>query len=181
MDHNSQDKSVQFGGFFLICGFLTFVLMLTFIINHTLYKNKPPVIIEQGVSKTLVLYRALDNHFHVDAKLNEQELNLLIDTGASYLTISQDFAKRLNLVSTEQITAETANGPTTGMISTINILNLQGIILPNIKVIIVPNMAPDQGLLGLNVLKYFNIVQDNEQMSLTINNTDNILEDNNNA
>lgn len=168
MDHNRQDKSAQFGGFFLVCSFLTFVVLITLVINNTLYKKKKPILISDGAARTLVITRSADNHFHIDAKLNNITIELLIDTGASYLTIAQELANKLQLNVSGTITAETANGDIAGSIATIDNLNISGIILQDVKVMIVPNMPLDRGLLGINVLKHFNIVQNATEMALIL-------------
>ena len=168
MDHSNQDKSAQFGGFFLICSFLTFVLLLTLLINHTLNKTPAPIILTQGTDRTLVLTRSADQHFHIVGKLDGQSLDLLIDTGASYLTISQDFARQLNLQTSTHITTQTANGQSDGLVASVRSLDLNGIILQDIKVVIMANLTSDIGLLGVNVLQYFAITQDANKMSLTL-------------
>ena len=64
--------------------------------------------------------------------------------------------------------ADTANGQVNSSISKIAILNINGIIFKNVMIAIVPNMPEDSGLLGVNILRHFTIVEDKTQMILTI-------------
>jgi aspartyl protease family protein len=160
------------GGIFLIVGFISFIIMLSYLLHYNLYAPiKPKIIIQENMQRMIVLTRQ-DNHFYVVGSLNGVPLNLIVDTGATTLTISQDFANQLQLKPTAKIMAQTANGNILAGVANLETLELHGIVLTNIKVIIVPNMLEDAGLLGNNVLKHFQLTQDATQMTLTIKNHD---------
>ncbi|MDP1780460.1 retropepsin-like aspartic protease family protein [Hydrogenophaga sp.] len=64
----------------------------------------------------LVIPRGRDGHFRVQGQVNGQAVTFLVDTGASTVTVSENFARRANLEGGQSVTFQTANGPLQGRV-----------------------------------------------------------------
>ncbi len=78
--------------------------------NHYL-KPKPAVITAEG---DLRIPRHRDGHFYVQGSVNGKPLTLMVDTGASSVTVSEEFARSAGLQGGEPTIFETANGQLRG-------------------------------------------------------------------
>src|SRR5579863_1093531 len=76
----------------------------------------PPVMVAQphaNIANEFVFHRASDGHYYVDAEVNGAPIHFMVDTGASYVTLSPDDARTagLDLSDTDfNQRASTANG-----------------------------------------------------------------------
>jgi aspartyl protease family protein len=122
------------------------------------------VIAAQG---DLKIARARDGHFYAPGTVNGKSLQFLIDTGASSVTVSEEFARSAGLVEGQPVTFNTANGP------------LQGRIVPNVPVAVGPisvsgvtvgvglvGMQAREGLLGQSFLSKFQVTLSKDEMTL---------------
>jgi len=108
----------------------------------------------------------------VQAMLNEKAAaRFVVDTGASYTTISQATAKQLQInleTSSGVIALQTANGVIEAPLVSVGSLELGGLGLKDLKVA-VHDVFPDPGiagLLGLNFLSQFRVEIDNKNSVL---------------
>lgn len=76
--------------------------------------QNPNKINRLGENSTVVLKRGLDGHYRAEALINGEKVNVLVDTGATGVAISQSIADRLNLKSLNAIRTNTANGDSIG-------------------------------------------------------------------
>ncbi|WP_373975349.1 retroviral-like aspartic protease family protein [Chitinibacter sp. SCUT-21] len=119
----------------------------------------------QTHGEILKLKRSKDGHFRLSAMLNQQAVVLMIDTGASSLTIDESLAQQLSLERGEAFVTQTANGPSPAYWSNIEQLQFGPFELENIKVAVVPRLG-DEALLGMNVLKFFAVQISGNEMTL---------------
>ncbi len=138
-----------------------------------LYQEKPCSEESQSVASwgsaagaPLTIDQGNRGQFFVDGSVNEQKLNFLIDTGASYISLPQSISNAAGLSCVRQITMRTANGLSSACTTTIKTLKFGTFTLSNVEAIITPNL--DQPLLGMNILNKFRIEQDGGAMRLTI-------------
>jgi clan AA aspartic protease (TIGR02281 family) len=88
-------------------------------------------------------------------KVNGQVGKFILDTGASYVTLSEKFAKSLGIKveDSAKILVQTAGGIKTAHLTTIDSCELQGLTSQRLPAVIVDGMPDDiQGLLGLSFL-----------------------------
>lgn len=64
----------------------------------------------------LVIPRGRDGHFRVQGQVNGEAVTFLVDTGASSVTVSEDFARRARLEGGQSVTFQTANGSLQGRV-----------------------------------------------------------------
>jgi len=87
-------------------------------------------------------------------------LDFIIDTGSTSTTVPVSAALRLgyDLESAPQRRVQTANGVLTSAVIQLRSLKLEGYVVPNLEVIVLPDATPP--LLGLNFLRHFRYTVD---------------------
>jgi len=102
-------------------------------------------------AKEVLLKRGLDGHYRAEALINDQKVDVLVDTGATGVAISQAVADKLNLKSFEAIRTNTANGDSVGYMVRLNSVKVGGVEAKNVSAMIAPNLEGDV-LLGMSYL-----------------------------
>lgn len=104
-----------------------------------------------GTEAEVVLKRGLDGHYRAEALINGAKVNVLVDTGATGVAISQAVADRLQLKSVSAIRTTTANGDAVGYLVRLESVKLGGIEANNVSASIAPGLQGDV-LLGMSFL-----------------------------
>jgi len=112
---------------------------------------RPNRISSLGESHTVVLKRGPDGHYRSEALINGQKVDVLVDTGATGVAISQRVADRLGLSSRQAIRTSTANGDTVAYMTRLDSVKLGGVEAHNVAAIIAPGLDGDI-LLGMSFL-----------------------------
>ncbi|WP_158971108.1 TIGR02281 family clan AA aspartic protease [Paraglaciecola sp. L3A3] len=120
--------------------------------------NSPSPFTELGRSISLKQY---GDQYVVKAKLSDNEIDLLIDTGASITVISKHYFDNLsNRYKTNRIgrfSVNTANGSVRAPMYKFRELTINHVSVENISVMVLPmsNLQNANGLLGMNFLREF--------------------------
>lgn len=104
-----------------------------------------------GSDAVVVLKRGVDGHYRAEALINGLKVNVLVDTGATGVAISQAVADKLNLKSISAIRTATANGDSIGYLVRLKSVKLGGIEAKNVSATIAPGLQGDV-LLGMSFL-----------------------------
>jgi len=99
----------------------------------------------------VVLKRGLDGHYRAEALINGQKVNVLVDTGATGVAISQSVADRLQLKSLAAVRTNTANGDSVGYMVRLDSVTVGGVEARNVSAMIAPGLGGDV-LLGMSYL-----------------------------
>jgi len=103
------------------------------------------------------------NHqYFVTAALNQRPASFLIDTGASFVALRDSDARAANIyVSWADYTqpVRTANGETKAAIVTIDLIEIDGIRVENVKAFILPDEQLSMNLLGMSFLSKLDSVE----------------------
>ena len=99
----------------------------------------------------VVLKRGLDGHYRAEALINGQKVNVLVDTGATGVAISQSVADRLQLKSLAAVRTNTANGDSIGYMVRLDSVTVGGVEARNVSAMIAPGLGGDV-LLGMSYL-----------------------------
>lgn len=99
----------------------------------------------------VVLKRGLDGHYRAEAMINDQQVDVLVDTGATGVAISQKIADKLNLKSISAIRTSTANGDSVGYMVRLDSVKVGGVEAQNVSAMIAPGLDGDV-LLGMSYL-----------------------------
>ncbi len=95
-----------------------------------------------------------DGHYWVEAEINGMPQRFLIDTGATYTTISQDVAHSAGVeagLNAHPVSLHTANGDTPAQIAAIDHLQVGNIVADDMQAIIAPDIGTTN-VLGMNFL-----------------------------
>ena len=123
------------------------------IIDRQLMPNK---VEKLGNEATVTLERGRDGHYRAEAWLNEQKIDVLVDTGATDVAISERVANQLNLSRDYPITTNTANGEAQGFATRLKTVKLGGVIAHDVSAIIAPGLNGDV-LLGMSFLSRMDV------------------------
>ncbi len=104
-----------------------------------------------GNTDSIVLKRGPDGHYRSEALINGEKVNVLVDTGATGVAISQKVADRLNLKSINAVRTNTANGDSIGYMVRLESVKIGGVSAHNVAAMIAPGLDGDV-LLGMSFL-----------------------------
>ena len=102
-------------------------------------------------TSSVTLKRGLDGHYRAEALINNQKVDVLVDTGATGVAISQAVADKLGLKSIDAIRTNTANGDSVGYMVRLNSIKVGGVEAKNVSAMIAPGLDGD-ALLGMSYL-----------------------------
>jgi aspartyl protease family protein len=115
----------------------------------------------------LVINRSQDGHFHMTGNINGIEAKFLIDTGATFVTVSEQFARKALITGGVPTTFKSANGDHPGRIVDGLAVSIGPVRVTNVKVGVGLLMDDeDQALLGQSFLSKFDITMNKNQMTL---------------
>ena len=99
-----------------------------------------------------------DGHYYLDGAVNGVPLTFMIDTGATYVSVGEDFARKARLP--EGITGyfSTANGTVEGKIVKDQVVEAEDFKVSGLSVAVTP-LGEKKGLLGQNFLRRFEVSQ----------------------
>ena len=109
--------------------------------------------------QSVVIMRAMDGHFAVRAKIGDDPIALMVDTGASFVTLTYDDAKRLGFEPdglAYDIPIRTANGTITAAPILLDRIAVGPIERQGVRALVAPRGVLDQSLLGLTFLNTLN-------------------------
>jgi aspartyl protease family protein len=104
-----------------------------------------------STSSEVKLKRDLSGHYRAEAYINGKKIPVLVDTGATDVSISRKLADELGLQSILATRTQTANGETVAYMTRLASVKLGGIEANNVAAIIVDNLGDDM-LLGMSFL-----------------------------
>lgn len=159
--------NIMWIGFWLLAlGFLGYYFQAK--ITHQLNPNQSPVsqhLRDGRVSVTLRQNRL--GHYVTRGLLNGQPVTLLLDTGATQLSIPAHIATRLRLPRGPSHLVNTANGQIRVSATRVKNLSIGQITLYDLDANINPGMTDNTLLLGMNVLRQLELLQQGNLLTLT--------------
>lgn len=127
--------------------------------------QNPNKIDRLGENSTVVLKRGLDGHYRAEALINGEKVNVLVDTGATGVAISQRIADKLNLSSIDAVRTNTANGNSIGYMVRLKTLKIGGVNAHDVAAMIAPGLDGDV-LLGMSFLGRMDVRLFNGEMTI---------------
>ncbi|MBY5992140.1 TIGR02281 family clan AA aspartic protease [Ferrimonas balearica] len=119
---------------------------------------------ERGI--LVSLQRNRQGHYVASGLINGAEVVMMVDTGATRISIPETVAERLNLPKGRPYPVDTANGTVTVWHTTIERLSIGALTLYDLDANINPGMQDTTILLGMNALKDLEMVQRGETLTL---------------
>ena len=109
-------------------------------------------------SGSLQIERHRDGHFYVDGSINGQPVRFMVDTGATYITITDTLAHSAGLQGGEVVQFRTANGTRTGRLVRAQSIAVGPLRVNNLTIGIGYTGSDAQAaLLGQNFLRQFDV------------------------
>ena len=108
---------------------------------------------------TVVIVRSIDGHFAVRANVENVPMTLMVDTGASYLTLTPEDAADIGVdIATLRFTMpiRTANGVIQAAPIKIDKITVGSIERRDVAALVAPPNSLDQSLLGMSFLNTLN-------------------------
>jgi aspartyl protease family protein len=127
--------------------------------------QNPNKIERLGENSTVVLKRGLDGHYRAEALINGEKVNVLVDTGATGVAISQRIADKLKLSSIDAVRTNTANGDSIGYMVRLKSLKVGGVNAHDVAAMIAPGLDGD-ALLGMSFLSRMDVRLFNGEMTI---------------
>ena len=116
-------------------------------------------------ANSVVLKRGLDGHYRAEALINGEKVDVLVDTGATGVAISQRIADKLNLKSLAAIRTNTANGDSVGYMVRLESVKVGGVEANDVAAMIAPGLDGDV-LLGMSYLGRMDVRLYKNQMTI---------------
>lgn len=117
-------------------------------------------------SGELLLQADQSGHYRLEGAINGQPVQLLLDTGATRVTIPQQVAERLGLTARGSSQVNTAAGQIRVGNGTIETLAMGPLTLYDLAIFINPAAEGDEVLVGMNALGRLELVQKERQLLL---------------
>lgn len=121
-----------------------------------------------GAGREVKLQGDSRGHFTTQGQINGRASTLLVDTGATFVALGLEEAKRLGIdvAKAPQTMLQTANGPTVGYRVTLASVRLGDVEVYNVEAVVSPQPMP-YVLLGNSFLTRFQMRRDNDVLTLS--------------
>lgn len=169
-DNGQPDEHYNIRMFFKV-GFwlLLFVFAVVFfqrIIDAERNPNTSPATHYNDGAREVVLQRNRYGHYNLTGYINGHEVEFLLDTGATHISIPEHIAKKIGLPKLHEMEFKTANGIAKGFATKIDSVQVGNIKLVQLKADINPNVDDDTVLLGMAFLKRIEFTQRGDTLIL---------------
>ena len=132
---------------------LTLFAGFAWMVDTALNPNKAETL---GHGETVTLQRDPSGHYRAQAYINGVKADVLVDTGATGVAISQQLADTLGIRSHAAISTTTANGETVSYMTRLASVKLGGIEARDVAATITPGLE-GEALLGMSFLSRMDI------------------------
>ena len=164
MAHSTKKLGMMFTAGAWILGFLLLALVFSKILDQQSNPNQSVSTLQTADFQEVVLTRNRSGHYRFDGEINRQKVTFLVDTGATITAIPGRLQQALGLERGPATSVSTANGITTAYLTRLEQISIGQIELFDINASIIPGMEVGEILLGMNVLKHFELVQRGDQL-----------------
>ncbi len=118
-------------------------------------------------SGALLLEQVAGGHYAITGTINRLPVYFLVDTGATKVTVPENFAKKAGIRECNPFLTSTANGVVKACQATVSELTLGQFTLKNVEVVYHKGLPNDTFLLGMNVIGLFKMEQQDGVMKLS--------------
>ena len=150
-------------------GWIVLLLLITLLMQRWLDKQyNPNQQVRSNGAWQVVLQRNRYGHYVSNGKINGRTVVFLLDTGATQVGVPGELAAELNLKPGPAVQVGTANGIITAYRTQLETVELGPLQQDNVAAIINPAMQGEEVLLGMSFLKHLTLVQQQDQLSLSL-------------
>ncbi len=123
---------------------------------------------QQAGGGEIVLRRNRAGHYRVPGSINGIDVDFMLDTGATYVAVSQSLAERAGMQRLARTQSITANGTVTSWLSRIDEVALGSISMRDVRAVILPSMQNNEVLLGMSFLRHLKLEQQGDRLTLSL-------------
>lgn len=164
MTHSTRKLGMMFTIVGWVIGLLLIVAVFSKILDHQNNPNQSVSSLQTSEFTEVVLRQNRQGHYVFDGEINHRKVTFVVDTGATTTAIPGHFERKLGLTRGPAYDVSTANGTTRAYMTDLDQLAIGAIEFQNLGASIVPGMELDEVLLGMNVLKHFELVQRDKEL-----------------
>lgn len=151
-------------------GIVVFWLVIMGAVYGSIQHVMKPRQVTVSMTGDMTIARARDGHFYVAGTVAGQPVMFLVDTGASLVTVSQEFANAVGLAAGTPTRFHTANGIIDGRVVADVPVSIGPAAVSGVKVAVgLVGIGPDRALLGQSFLSRFQILLTRDEMVLRSN------------
>lgn len=125
-----------------------------------------PVRVHAVQADEVLLSPDRSGNYMLPGSINGVPMTFMVDTGASTVSVPAGAADRMGLEGCQGISSQTANGRTSGCMALARELRFGPFTARDVRVAVLPDMAPGTALLGMNVLSRMRMLQQGGRMVL---------------
>lgn len=123
-------------------------------------------LVTAGGAREVVLKQNRFGHYVASGQINGVAATFLLDTGATDVSVPSDLAQEAGLEVGAPARAQTAGGEITARMTRIDRVELGGIVLENVRALIIPHLRGDEVLLGMSFLRQLEFTQRGDELTL---------------
>ena len=146
-----------------VCVFLIGTALVNRYLERSRNPNNEIVSTVQNGKRAITLQRNRRGHYLVSGDIDGAPAEFLVDTGATSVSIPVDIAENAGLRRGATVRISTANGVRNAYATRVNQLRIGDLVIRNVTAHINPGLS-DEVLLGMSVLKHFELVQRGDQL-----------------
>jgi aspartyl protease family protein len=162
--------SKKIGSTMTLLSWIGFLGVLTLLFGNLLDQqenpNKEITSITNGGVIEVILDQNKFGHYVATANFNNIPVDLIIDTGATDVSVPENIAEKIGLKRGSPMEVMTANGTISVFMTKIDTIELGKITLHNVRANINPHIQDDFVLLGMSFLENLDITQSQGKMVL---------------
>jgi aspartyl protease family protein len=125
--------------------------------------------VQSANSRSMTIARDGRGHFTVDARIDGRRMQFMVDTGASIIALRESAAARLSTYPSPRdytIGVQTANGVGRAAEVRLNSVEIDGIVVRDVRALVLPDNALGENLLGMSFLSRVKFSHDRGKLVL---------------
>ena len=167
-DPNEQQAETRLGRWMLYGGWLMVLVVLTLIFSDfEISQNNPNRDPISSGAREVVLEKNRYDHYVFTGKVNGEDVDFLVDTGATQVVFTESQARKLGLKKGQRCRVNTANGESWSYATKIDTLAIGPIVLRDVSAAIAPNLEAE-ALLGMSALSGLEWSQSGDRLTIRI-------------
>lgn len=165
-----SNETRPIGTAMLVAAFLLLLGLLTLLFNDLIQRQHNPnrqVALSSDETEAVILQRNRFGHYVVSGSINGYPVEMMLDTGASDVSIPLAVAERIGLSKGARRVYQTANGPITAWQTQLDSVEIGPLRVTDVRASINPAMSGEQSvLLGMSYLRYLEFTQRGNELIL---------------
>jgi len=170
MSDNKVDLSARAGKWMISLAWIAVLFLLSALFSNVLDRKRNPnqsiATNYIGDTREVVLKSSRYGHYIATGKINRSPVVFLIDTGASFVSVPEKLADKLNLKKGTLMRSVTANGEISTFATVLDEVSLGDIKVAQVPASINPHMLGEEVLLGMSFLRQLEVIHKDGELTI---------------